>query len=198
MDQKPNKGFGCATFVLIGLAVVLALIAGCGLLTYRGFKSASRVAKEKFIEESRRRGPVSFDEDQLSDYAAYQKGSPLDRDVFLAWKLDPRRTSIGEQAFREKAEGASVSWKLKVVDIATRGEGVVMKCEVPYEIKMRGNMTKTSSVAVNCEFASAARDSLLSLRRGDWAEIAGRVSLDGDQDARILDAHLSSGVAEKP
>lgn len=198
MDQKPNKGFGCATFVLIGLAVVLALIAGCGLLTFRAVKSGTRVAKEQLKELKENGGTVTFHEDQLSDYSAYQKGSPLDRDVFLAWKLDPRRTSIGEQAFREKAEGASVSWRLKVLDIVTRGEGVVMKCEVPYEIRMRGNMTKSSSVTVNCEFASAAKDSLLSLRRGDWAEITGRVSLDSEQDARILDAHHGSGVAEKP
>jgi len=198
MDQKPNKGFGCATFVLVGLAVVLALIAGCGLLTFRAVKSGSRVAKEHLKEIRGRNEAVSLDEEHFPDYAAYQKGSLLDRDVFLAWKLDPRRTSIGEQAFREKAEGASVDWNLRVVDIAARGEGVLMKCEVPFEIDMRGNMRNSSSVAVHCEFASSAKDSLLSLRKGDWTGIAGRVSLAGNEDARILDAHLSSSVAEKP
>lgn len=198
MDQKPNKGFGCATFVLVGLAVVLALIAGCGLLTFRAFKSGSRVAKEQLKELRENGGTVTFHEDQLPDYPAYQKGSPLERDVFLAWKIDPRRTTIGEQAFREKAEGASVSWKLRIADIAPRGEGVLMKCEVPCEFKFGGGMTRLNSVWVRCEFAEGARDSLLSLRQGDWAGIAGRLSFEGDEDATIRDAHLSDKVAEKP
>lgn len=198
MDQKPNKGFGCATFVLLGLAVVLALIAGCGLLTFRAVKTGSRVAKEQLKELKENGGTVTFHEDQLPDYPAYQKGSPLARDVFLAWKIDPRRTSIGEHAFREKAEGASATWNLRIMDIAARGDGVLMKCEVPYELRIRDGMTRTSSVSVHCEFAAGARDSLLSLRQGDWVEIAGRVSFAGDEDATILDAHLSGGMAEKP
>lgn len=198
MDQKPDKSFGCTTFVLFGLVVVLALIAGCSLLTFRGFKSASRIAKENLIQAKSHGGSVTLREEALPDYSIYQKGASLDRDVFLAWKLDPRRTSIGEKSFREKAEGAAVTWNLQIEDIEDRGDGLLAKCVVPYDLQHPGNFSTSSQVTVNCEFPSSARDSLLPLRKGSWVDISGRLSLDTDEGARILDAQPASRVVEKP
>lgn len=198
MDGKSNNGLGCGTFVMVGLAVVLAVVVGFGFCTYRVFNSKRHMATERARDAGGRGGLVTLREEALPDYAGYPKGGPLGRETFLAWKLDPRRTSIGEQSFREKAEGASVSWFLQIEDIETRGDGLLANCVVPYELKHRENLTSSSRVTVLCEFASSAKDSLLPLRRGDWVEISGRVSLGSDEAARILDAQVASQVVEKP
>lgn len=199
MNDTPKKGLGCGTVALAAVVVMIALIAGLSMLTVRVLKPtrAERV-KVATRETSRSEdGRVILRQDELADYATYQTGAPLERDVFIAWQIDPRRTTLSKDVFTEKVEGAEVNWKLMADDITRNQNHIIGDFRIPCSILLpNGAGEQYQEVHVRCEFAEESRDALLSVRRGDWVGIRGRLSLKNGRTS-ILEARLHGRQAEQ-
>lgn len=191
----------------------MALVAGGGFLVFvlltvilfsllfKGVKHVGKSVSGQFENERQRimshrdgNEAVDLSQDQLADYAAYQAGTALGRDVFIAWNVDRRRTTLGMETFREKAEGATVTWQLKVEDLSPGTETINGNFTIPYHLT-EGQTTTSSNLHIRCEFTKDARDPLLTVRRGDWVDIRGRLSLKGD-GVVIREARLAGRDAE--
>jgi hypothetical protein len=205
MNEVQKKGAGCGWVAVVvggGLLGCFALAALVLFWLFKSTKSSVRehVEKERLFVLERQNGnePMELKPDQLADYAAYQAGTPLDRDVFIAWNVDPRRTTLGMESFLEKAEGAMVAWRLRVEDLTPEAETITGNFTIPYQLKDTvGSMTTTSSssIRIQGEFAREER-ALLAVRRGDWVEIQGRLSLKGGEPV-IREARLAGHDAER-
>lgn len=206
MNEIQKKGWGCGWVVLVAGGGILGCFALAALVCFWLFKGTKASVREHIEKEGlriigeRQSGEerVELNQNQLADYSVYQAGTPLGRDVFIAWNVDPRRTTLGMESFRAKAEGAMVTWQLKVEDLTPEAETITGNFTIPYQLKEivgSGTTSISSSIQIQCEFAKDGR-SLLTVRRGDWVDIQGRLSLKGNEPV-ISEARLAGSDAER-
>ncbi len=206
MSEK--KSSGCAVAAIAGAAALLVVCVLIAVLFFRSFRAGKEVIKREWskmeaeqVESDRLAAaadpvPVELNEESMPEYALYKAGDPLTREMFLAWKLDPGATSLLQSTFREKAEGAEVTWELQTDNLKSESEMVTGDFWIPYKISGEGKMTQTSVVRVRCQFAAGSRESLLTIRRGDRVSIRGRLSLK-DLEPTLLDARRVIEGVEK-
>lgn len=179
---------GCMV-AAIGLLVVVILGGGVtAWLTYK-VASAGKQAMEERMEAHRieaariaakeaRKAPVRLVDGKLPDYAAFQPGDVLTREMFLAWRVDQGATTLIRETFEEKVEGAEVSWLLRAGDLREEGGRILGDFYLPFEwFSEDGTRRQSGEEALRCEFAPGERESLLDIRRDRVVEIQGRLSL---------------------
>jgi hypothetical protein len=200
---------GCVVAAVIGLAVLVAMIALVVVFSFKWVRAGKREVQShledfKAREEARAAEEqekvvtaVALREGELADYSAYQKGTPLSAELFLAWRLDPGATTLAKEVFVEKVEGSEVVWKLQAGDLRTQGETVVGTFYLHYTKSDAKDRNFQSGVeGIECRFAAGSKESLLAIRRDRPAMIGGRLSLKNGQVV-IQDARLATEDVEK-
>lgn len=202
-----NKSSGCVVAATIGGVVLVGIVALVSTFVYRGAVAGKEMVSARL--ESRRAEaaraaseaaavqPIELTVGKLPDYSTYQSGQPLTREVFLAWRADPEATTLVQDTFREKAEGADVTWKLRAGDLRQEGDRIIGSFYLPYVMRSdEGQRTQTGVESVRCEFAAGERESLLNIRRDQMATIRGKLSLKND-DTVLRDARQAGTEVEK-
>ena len=203
-EKKPS---GCIVAAVVGIVVVVAVAAVVAILAYQGIrvgKQAVAEQMEKHRAESARIAaeeaetqPVELQGEALPDYSGYQSGDPLTREMFAAWRVDPEATTLVRDTFREKAEGADVTWTLRAGNLRQEGDRITGDFYLPYVLRSKnGRLSETGVEAVRCEFDPAERESLLDIRRDRMATIRGRLSLKTGETL-LLDARQAGTEVEK-
>lgn len=183
-----KKTSGCVVAAIIGAVVLVLVVSLMATFAYRWTVAGKEVISaeiEKHRAEASRAvaeaaaiQPVELKEGKLPDYSGYQTGQPLSREMFLAWRTDPDATTLVRDTFREKAEGADVTWNLRAGDLRQDGDRIVGSFYLPYLVQSEGGHRAQSGVeSVRCEFAAGERESLLNIRRDQTATIRGKLSL---------------------
>lgn len=200
MEQK--KSSGCLVALLVVIALVVVGVVVVGSLAFKSFRVgrelvANEVAEHRAAaERTAEDGTLELSDGAMPDYASYQPGLPLTREILVAWAVDQRATTLARGSFREKAEGAAVVLRLHARDVVEEGGRVRGRFYVPYRVKYGSNRSEQGTVDLSCEFAPAAKDDLLAIRRDDPVTIEGRLTLKGDEPA-LLDARLAGTKVEK-
>jgi hypothetical protein len=205
--MSERKSSGCVVAAIIG--VVLMVICGALVATflYRGGVAAKEMVSaqiEKTRAEANRAKAeaaaaqlVELKEGELPDYSTYQAGQPLSREMFLAWRSDPDATTLVKDTFREKVEGADVTWILRAGDLRQDGNRITGNFYLPYTIQAAGGRPIQPGVeSVRCEFAAGERESLLNIRRDQLATIRGKLSLKTGETL-LLEARQAGTEVEK-
>jgi hypothetical protein len=205
MSEK--KSSGCAIAAAIGVAVLLAGVALIAIFAYRGVRAGKAVVSAQ-IEKHRAEAarveaeaaavqPVELHEGKLPDYSGYQAGQPLERELFLAWRVDDRATTLVRETFAEKVEGAEVCWALRAGDLRQEGDRISGSFYLPYVLRAEsGPRTRSGVESIRCEFAAIERESLLNIRRDRTVTIRGKLSLK-QGETRLLDARQAGTGVEK-
>jgi hypothetical protein len=180
----------------VALLVVSVLV---GLLIFRSFRVGKEVIQREWskIETEQRAAAeqakaaemdsVELQLGSMPEYALYKAGDPLTPEMFLAWKVDPGATSLLQAAFKEKADGAEVTWRLQTDNLRSEAEEVTGDFWIPYKVISEEGDIQNRVIRIRCQFAREARDSLLTIRRGDPVKIRGRLSLK-DLEPVLLEA----------
>ncbi|HEY1122319.1 MAG TPA: hypothetical protein VGE67_11995, partial [Haloferula sp.] len=144
-----NKSSGCVVAAIVG--VVVLIIGGVLVATfvYRGAVAGKRMVSAQYekarAEADRARADadaaklVEIKEGELPDYSTYQSGQPLSREMFLAWRSDESATTLVRETFREKAEGADVTWTLRAGDLRQDGDRITGSFYLPYVVRLKGD-----------------------------------------------------------
>ena len=186
-----KKSSGCVVAAVIGVVVLIIGGAVVATFVYRGFVAGKEAVAAKFeqarAEADRARADadaaklVEIKEGELPDYSTYQSGQPLSREMFLAWRADESATTLVRETFREKVEGAEVTWTLRAGDLRQDGDRITGSFYLPYVVRSKDDRRGWSGVdgveSVRCEFARVERETLLSIRRDQMATIRGKLSL---------------------
>ena len=202
-----KKSSGCIVAAVIGIVALLAIGALVATLGYRGFHKGKELVKEQLAAERAERAleeaaaaamePVEMIEGEWPNYAGYQTGQALSREMFLAWRVDNGATTLVKETFGKKAEGAEVNWILRAGDVREEGDRISGNFYLPYMVHSKdGRRTKTGVESVRCEFAPGERESLLSIRRDQPAASRGRLSLKNNEIV-LLDARQAGADVEK-
>lgn len=207
--MSDNKRSGCVVAAVIGVAVLVGVIAIVAVFSFKAVRAGKREVQshlEEFkareearaaVERESTLTAVQLREGELADYSGYQKGDPLNPEMFLAWRLDPGATTLAKEVFVEKVEGAAVIWKLQAGDLRTQGDSIVGTFQLPYaKSDPMGRNLQTGVESIECRFAAGSKESLLAIRRDRPVMIAGRLSLVNGGFV-ILDARLATGDVEK-
>src|SRR5262245_28677527 len=111
-----NKSSGCVVAAIIGGVVLVGIVALIATFVYRGAVAGKEIFSaqvERHRAEATRAAneaaavqPIELIAGKLPDYSTYQSGQPLSREAFLAWRTDSEATTLVQDTFREKAEGA--------------------------------------------------------------------------------------------
>ena len=194
---------------VIGVVALMGVIALVLVFSYKAWSVGKREVQshlEEFKAKEEARvaegqekvvTAVPLREGELADYSAYQKGSPLSPEVFLAWRLDPGATTLAKEVFVEKVEGSEVVWKLQAGDLLTQGGIIVGTFYLHYtKSDSKGRNLQSGVEVIECRFAAGPKESLLAIRRDRPAMIGGRLSLKNGQIA-IQDARLVTEDVEK-
>jgi hypothetical protein len=197
-----KKSSGCAVALLVGTLLVgagVVLVVSLVLKTYRAGRElvASEVAEHR-TEAARTAedGTLELSAAAMPEYAFYQPGQALTREMLVAWAVDDRATTLMRETFRAKAEGAAVSLRLHARDVVADGGGVRGGFYVPYRVKYDPHRSRSGAVELSCEFAPAGRDELLAIRRDQPVTIEGRLSFK-DGEPVLRDARLPGVKVEK-
>lgn len=188
-----------AACLLVGAVGIVVLICSSAIKAKRAADDraeARQAALDREIERNAKLRPAELNEMQLPAYALYQSGEALDCLMFLAWRVDERATSLTRESFREKIEGAEISWLLWASDIREQEDGIIGSFYLPYVVVTRSGTKRTGLEAVRCEFAPVEREALLSVRRDEQVEIRGKLSLISD-GLVIREALLAGTEVEK-
>lgn len=200
MSEK--KSSGCAVALLVGILLVVVGTILVGSLVFKTFRAGKEVVAAEIAEhraEAARTaedGIIELSGDAMPEYASFQPGRPLTREMLVAWSVDERATTLAREAFRQKAEGVPVTLRLRARDVVAEGDRIRGGFYVPYRVKYDEHRSKAGAVELVCEFVPAAKDDLLAIRRDEAVTIEGRLSLKGDQPA-LLDARLPGMKVEK-
>jgi hypothetical protein len=204
MSEK--KSSGCVVASLVGILLVVAgtVLVGSlvGSLVFKTFRAGKEAVAAELAEHragaarTAEDGTLELSGDAMPEYASYQPGRPLTREMLVAWAVDERATTLAREAFREKAEGALVTLPLRARDVVAEGDRIRGGFYVPYRVKYDKHRSKSGAVELSCEFAPAVKDELLAIRRDEEVTIEGRLSLKGGQPA-LLDARLPGVKVEK-
>ena len=202
-----NKSSGCVVAAIIGGVVLVSIVALVSTFLYRGAVAGKEMVSAQLerhrAEESRAASeaaavqPIELTAGKLPDYSTYQSGQPLSREMFLAWRADPEATTLVQDTFREKAEGADVTWNLRAGDLRQEGDRIIGSFYLPYVLRSEeGHRTQTGVESVRCEFAAGERESLLNIRRDQMATIRGKLFLKNDGTV-LRDARQAGTEVEK-
>jgi len=183
-----NKSSGCVVAAVIGVVVLIIGGALVATFIYRGAVAGKEMVSAKFeqvrAEADRAKADaeaaklVEIKEGELPDYSTYQSGQPLSREMFLAWRSDENATTLVRETFREKAEGAEVTWTLRAGDLRQDGDYITGSFYLPYMVHLKGDRgDRTGVESVRCEFSAVERETLLNIRRDQMATIRGKLSL---------------------
>jgi hypothetical protein len=190
-----NTSSGCSTALVIVVAVIG--LAGLGLfLSIFFLKSSHESLEQAHLKESTlisshsqefdHENQVTFSTDALPRYEKYQQGEALTRELFVAFTLDDDTTMLARQNFETIAEGAPVTWLLKVHELREASDQIFGQMEIPYLIVSPGDSSRSwSSVSVTCAFAASEKENLLIVRKGEWLTVSGTLTLQNN-DYRIL------------
>jgi len=204
MSEK--KTSGCVVAAVIGLVLLVGGGALVAIFIYRGAVAGKELVSAK-IEKHRAEADrikaeaaaqlVELKEGELPDYSTYQAGQPLSREMFLAWRSDVQATTLVRDTFREKAEGADVTWTLRAGDLRQEGDRITGSFYLPYALRNSGDqLTRPGVESVRCEFTAGERESLLNIRRDQPATIRGKLSLKTGETL-LLDARQAGTGVEK-
>jgi hypothetical protein len=202
-----NKSSGCVVATIIGVVVLIIGGALVATFVYRGAVAGKRMVSAQYekvrAEADRAKAEaeaaklVEIEEGELPDYSTYQSGQPLSREMFLAWRSDESATTLVQETFREKVEGADVTWTLRAGDLRKDGDRITGSFYLPYVVRLKDDRdSRTGVESVRCEFASSARESLLNIRRDQMATIRGKLSLKTGETL-LLDARQAGTEVEK-
>ena len=202
-----RKSSGCVVAAIIGAVVLVGVGVLVATFVYRGVVAGKEMVSaqlEKHRAEADRAKAeaaaaqmVELKEGQLPDYATYQSGQPLSREMFIAWRSDADATTLVRDTFREKVEGADVTWTLRAGDLRQDGDRITGSFYLPYALQTAGgNLTQPGVESVRCEFAAGERESLLTIRRDQPATIRGKLSLKTGETL-LLDARQAGTEVEK-
>lgn len=200
MERKKSSGCLVALLVAIALVVVGAVVVGS--LVFTSFRAgrelvANEVAEHlAAAERTAEDGTLELSDGAMPDYASYQPGQPLSREMVVAWAVDQRATTLARESFRQKAEGARVVLRLRARDVVEEDGRIRGGFYVPYRVKYDAHRSASGTVDLSCEFAPAVRDDLLAIRRDDPVTIEGRLTLKRDEPV-LLDARLAGTEVEK-
>lgn len=182
-----KKSSGCAVALLVGILLVVVGTILVGSLVFKTFRAGKEVVAAEIAEHRAEAariaedGTLELSGDAMPEYASYQPGRPLTREMLVAWAVDERATTLTRETFREKAEGASVSLRLHARDVVAEVGGIRGAFYIPYRVKYDEYRSKTGALELACEFAPAGRDDLLAIRRDQPVTIEGRLSFkDGE------------------
>lgn len=178
---KKTSGKGCLIAVLVVPAVFIILAILFLALTFTRSREAAHAAAEARIElAADSREAVELSEAQLREIPPFTRGGTLSREQLIAHSNDDRATKLSRESFTRDTEGLTVAWSMMTQDISETEQGIRGSFEIPYKIR-RGNSTRGSSIQVRAEFPNSARDELITLRRGDWVIIEGKLNYQGEQ-----------------
>lgn len=183
----------------LAVGVVALLMVATSFFSLRKGAAEKRSHKPEAENSQQSRRPamdyVPVRMDHLADYGTYRTGTRLDRELFVAWSLDPNRTTLGQEAFRENVEGATVVWEMRVTDLKAGNESIIGDFTIPCGLSNDGgNPYSVNPLPVRCEFSPDSRESLLGVRSRDWVRVQGNLSLKGD--AVIRNCRLAGKDAE--
>lgn len=205
MGQKQSSG--CLTAI-----IVLAVVAGFGILGLVGLfymrvgkvqKMEHAIAAEEhfsMVEDGEEKGLIVFPRNAIPHFPAHKAGEELSREQFVAFRIDDRSTALARQSFQESVQNTTVEWLLRTGDI--KDENGIMHGEfsLPYQLRDK-HSRQGSSVNITVDFSGESRDRLLSIRRGDWVVVQGKLSVDQHhaaiREARIID-DSTPPQAERP
>ncbi|MEK7952017.1 hypothetical protein [Luteolibacter soli] len=203
-----NKSSGCVVAAIVG---VVAVVVGAVLVStflYRGAVAGKRMVSAQ-IEKARSEADraradataaqmIELKEGELPDYATYQSGQPLSREMFLAWRSDTNATTLVRETFREKVEGADVTWTLRAGDLRQEGDYITGSFFLPYGLRTTtGYLTSPGVESVRCEFPVRERESLLNIRRDQTATIRGKLSLKSGETVLREARQAGTGVEKE-
>ena len=192
LAMAENKSSGCVVAAIVGVVVLIIGGALVATFVYRGAVAGKRMVSAQYektrAEADRAKAEaeaaklVEIKDGEFPDYSTYQSGQPLNREMFLAWKSDENATTLVQETFREKAEGADVTWTLRAGDLRQDGDRITGNFYLPYVVRLKGDRNSRSGVeSVRCEFSSVERETLLNIRRDQMATIRGKLSLKGGE-----------------
>ena len=205
--MSERKTSGCVVAAIVGAVLMLIVGALVATFIYRGAVAGKQMVSAQ-LEKSRAEADrakadaaaaqlVELKEGELPDYSTYQPGQPLSREMFLAWRSDTDATTLVRDTFREKAEGADVTWILRAGDLRQEGNRIAGSFYLPYTLQGAGGQrTQTGVESVRCEFAVGERESLLNIRRDQRATIRGKLSLKSGETL-LLEARQAGTEVEK-
>jgi|GEM_PF-3588036 len=210
MNERKSNGCAIAAgvsalLVLMALAILVFGIRGCVSVVHDARHEARMEAREarehaRAVGVEPEDGVILFD-DELPRPEPHRKGAPLARESWLAWSLDDRATQYAREAFREAADGSPVDWMLRTEEVFQSGGAEPRGMfGLPVRVERReGNSTRVESrtITVDVEFGSAKRERLMSVRKGDWVRVAGRLSVRGEE-LRIVDARIVDEAEDLP
>lgn len=193
--MRLRKSSGCVASLLVGILLVAAgtvLVGSRVLKALRAGKDAvaAEIAEHRAgAARTGEDGTLELSGDAMPEYASYRPGRPLTREMLVAWAVDERATTLAREAFREKAEGAPVTLRLRARDVVAEHDRIRGGFYVPYRVKYDEHRSKAGAVEVACEFAPALKDYLLAIRRDEAVTVEGRLTLKGGRP-ELLDARL--------
>ena len=203
MDKQGNSGCRIAALIVGGIVLLFALVVG-GLVWMLSSKRVDmeETARTAHAEEVQAMesavggigaGRLEFDESDWESLVPLKEDQAVSLKQFILTIDDPRSTELARETFRERANGASVNWMMKLNSVKEEGGLLVADLEVPYATsKSVGSSTTTTygDLEARAEFDPSQRDALIKLRQGDPVTVQGRLALDGGR-VRIVEAMVA-------
>lgn len=146
------------------------------------------------FESGNEEGAVVFKREELRRFSVPKAGEEITREHVVSFFIGEGTTELARSAFREAAEGASVSWLLRTAEVFEQDGLLKAHLQLPWQIK-EGRSTSSSAIRVDAQFVESSRADLLKLRRGDWITVQGDLAFRGD-DLVLKDARLVAERAE--
>ena len=195
MEKKSSGCLGGAVALIIG-AIILILVVVFGVVglfwNVRKDAAAERaeaIAMSAEMTELHRHGNLEIEEDEWKELKPLKAGEPVSIERYLFSMIDQTATELAKENFRTNAEGAPVQWALKLRNVREASAGIVGEFELPYMITRSDGSGYGSTLGITATFDEGSRDALLELRRGDWVNVSGQLSLEGNGTS-ILEARL--------
>lgn len=203
MGKKGNSGCRIAALIVGGIVLVFALVVG-GLFWMLNARSiemhgeakrahAEAVEVMESAAASSGSGRLEFDESDWQSLVPLEEDQAVSLKQFILTMDDPRSTELARETFRERADGAPVTWSMTLNGVKEEGGLLVADLDVPYATRKAagpGTTTTYGELNVRAEFDPSQRDALIKLRRGDPVTVQGRLALDG-RSVRIVEAEVA-------
>ncbi|WP_338685645.1 hypothetical protein [Haloferula helveola] len=195
MEKKSSGCVGGAVALVIGVIVlVLVVVFGVVGLFWNvkrdaAYQEAEAVATMSEMAALHGHGHLEIEEDEWKDLKPLKAGEPVSIERYLFSMIDQTATELAKENFRTNAEGAPIQWALKLRNVREAADGIVGEFELPYMITRSDGSGYGSTLNITATFDEGSRDALLELRRGDWVNVSGQLSLEGNGTS-ILEARL--------
>ena len=199
MSKQGNSGCRIAALIVAGIVLLFGLVVAGILWMFKAERSHAMEAHNRAVEETAAElratsagqdGSLELDAADWESLKPLGEGEPVELKQFVLMMEDPRATDLARETFRQRADGATATWHLRVEDVWSEGGVLGASLSVPYSLK-DGNVTRRASLSVRAEFGEGQRDALIGLRQGDAVAVSGTLDLSDDQ-TRIVDARVVS------